>query len=392
MSETRQVYNVFLSGPGDVGEHKDAARKAVDEFNLTWAKFLGLQFDVTSFPESFHPGIGAEPQEVIWDQVGDFDVYIGLLWARFGTPTARFASGTSEEFHEAVRRYQSGAVRAVRVYFCQQAMPASIDGNQVAGVQAFQKSVETSALYGTYSSTEEIAAKVRFDLSKIAQKAATVPRAPIPVSAEDQRALQDQLNSLLMHSSALSVSAAGIGDAGQRLDSEINWCMRFIGFMNSVKNASVKGAQRKAVKGLLEAEDAWLGDRLTSAFESFAKNLADAASHVGHLIPQLCGSLVLLSTLERRLGVALFLPGQVQELSNWLDDMSREIRSLPTAFEGVQDLLEGFTAVDALRPAVLRALAEVQTFLAGVPGLVEEIGTTLDVLNMRPNLDSGSDG
>src|SRR3712207_9162732 len=46
---------------------------------------------------------GDGPQAVIDRQVSiaDFHIFIGILWRRFGTPTARAGSGTEEEFQTA---------------------------------------------------------------------------------------------------------------------------------------------------------------------------------------------------------------------------------------------------------------------------------------------------
>ena len=43
--------------------------------------------------------MGSDPQQIINSQVSDeYDIFIGILWTRFGTPTERAGSGTEEEF------------------------------------------------------------------------------------------------------------------------------------------------------------------------------------------------------------------------------------------------------------------------------------------------------
>ena len=52
-----------------------------------------------------YPGFGTDPQGVVNEEIGDdYEIFIGPLWSRFGTPTPRAFSGTQEEFE---RVYES---------------------------------------------------------------------------------------------------------------------------------------------------------------------------------------------------------------------------------------------------------------------------------------------
>ena len=48
-------------------------------------------------------GLGLEAQEVIDENIGDYDLFIGILWKRFGTPTKTHESGTQQEFENALK-------------------------------------------------------------------------------------------------------------------------------------------------------------------------------------------------------------------------------------------------------------------------------------------------
>ena len=50
-----------------------------------------------------NPGVGSNVQSVINEQIGPTDIYVGIMWKRFGTPTGRAGSGTEEEFKAAYR-------------------------------------------------------------------------------------------------------------------------------------------------------------------------------------------------------------------------------------------------------------------------------------------------
>jgi len=46
-----------------------------------------------------------DAQELVSRQVPDYEIYVGLLCRRLGTPTERALSGTVEEFSDARQRY-----------------------------------------------------------------------------------------------------------------------------------------------------------------------------------------------------------------------------------------------------------------------------------------------
>ena len=54
------------------------------------------------------PGKGTDAQDVINEQInGEYDVFIGIFWQRFGTPTSRYESGTLEEYENAKKKYEN---------------------------------------------------------------------------------------------------------------------------------------------------------------------------------------------------------------------------------------------------------------------------------------------
>jgi hypothetical protein len=43
------------------------------------------------------------PEQLILDQIGQYDLFVGIMWRRFGTPTGVAGSGTEQEFDHALR-------------------------------------------------------------------------------------------------------------------------------------------------------------------------------------------------------------------------------------------------------------------------------------------------
>ena len=66
-------------------------------------------------PNGIQPGIN--------QQIGEYDIFVGIMWKRFGTPTAEADSGTEEEFNIAFEKWKEDTNRPVLFYFCQQPFP-----------------------------------------------------------------------------------------------------------------------------------------------------------------------------------------------------------------------------------------------------------------------------
>jgi hypothetical protein len=99
------LLKVFIASPGDVAEERGMAESVVQELNRTLCKALCLRLELLRWETDTFPGLGSDSQAVINEQIAeDFDIFVGILWSRFGTPTPRAESGTEEEFNRAVAR------------------------------------------------------------------------------------------------------------------------------------------------------------------------------------------------------------------------------------------------------------------------------------------------
>src|SRR5690242_12370068 len=105
--DNRKVLVVFIGSPGDVVEERQATRKAVDRVNRT-LKTIGWQIGLRGWEDTL-PGHG-RPQELINADVHACKLFIGLLYARWGSPSGKFSSGFEEEYRLALElRKQQGA-------------------------------------------------------------------------------------------------------------------------------------------------------------------------------------------------------------------------------------------------------------------------------------------
>ncbi len=81
----RNVLTVFIASPGDLAVERKRAFQVVAEVNDT-IKNIDWSIDLLGWEDTL-PGFG-RPQALINREVERCDLFIGLLWRRWGTPPA----------------------------------------------------------------------------------------------------------------------------------------------------------------------------------------------------------------------------------------------------------------------------------------------------------------
>ena len=98
MTEKVTKVRVFIASPGDVQKERDSLPAVIEELSRTTGRNLGFVIELVRWEIHCYPAMG-RPQGVINEQIGDYDIFIGVMWKRFGTPTGKADSGTEEEFN-----------------------------------------------------------------------------------------------------------------------------------------------------------------------------------------------------------------------------------------------------------------------------------------------------
>ena len=156
MPRTVVAYKVFLASPGDVKKERTIVKKVIDSYNQIHS-CDNIKLELLCWEDSTHPSFGDYTQDVVNSQIGDdYDVFIGILWARFGTPTPKYESGTEEEFYRAYERYKNGDRMKLMVYRKDESIPpSSIDVEQLQKINRFTSEVgKLGGYYFTF--TEEM--------------------------------------------------------------------------------------------------------------------------------------------------------------------------------------------------------------------------------------------
>lgn len=96
---------VFIASPGDVASERSRVRHAIERVNRLLAKEGGFLLEPIGW-EDIPPGRANRAQEIINPYVGKADIFIGILYQRFGQPTGLAESGTEKEFHRIEKRWE----------------------------------------------------------------------------------------------------------------------------------------------------------------------------------------------------------------------------------------------------------------------------------------------
>lgn len=171
MPRNETVLSVFVASPSDVEEERDKLESVIQELNMIWARNLGVRLELIRWESHVSPGFGEDAQDVINEHIpDDYDLFIGIMWCRFGTPTKRAESGTIEEFQRAKERFDNNPDSLkLMLYFKDEPSPLppyKIDYSQLEQVSKFRSSLgEEGGLYWSFNSLEDFAEKLRRHLS-----------------------------------------------------------------------------------------------------------------------------------------------------------------------------------------------------------------------------------
>ncbi|MGO8955506.1 MAG: DUF4062 domain-containing protein [Rhodomicrobium sp.] len=164
MSVSATVFEAFVSSPQDVSEERKLVSSVLLELNTIYIRSNKLLVWPVMWENLSH-GRGLDPQDVINRQVEKFDVFIGILWSRFGTATRRAGSGTEEEFLRALKLADDGHAVQFLIFNRKSGFPADVDEEQLKKVRAFQKVIATHGILShAYKDAQEFESLFRKEM------------------------------------------------------------------------------------------------------------------------------------------------------------------------------------------------------------------------------------
>jgi hypothetical protein len=232
MPRDERVLVVLVASPSDLESERTRLEEVIGELNLTWSRTFHVRLELVKWETHGYPAIGSDPQEVLNREFGDApDIFIGLMWGRYGTPTGRAGSGTEEEFNRALARYRKdpSSVRIMFYFKDAPLSPSNIDADQLARVQRFRASLGAEgALHWKFVTLEEFERLLRIHLARQIQEFvqpiittasaadATIRRDDVP-GREDDLGLLDYLDLLEEHFSELNLITGRISSETRSL-------------------------------------------------------------------------------------------------------------------------------------------------------------------------------
>jgi hypothetical protein len=238
MPRTVNVVQIFVASPSDLAAERDALEGIISEWNTISSTSFGIMFELIKWETHTHPAFGPDPQAVVNAQIGDsYDVFIGMLWSRFGTPTPRALSGTHEEFERAFQRLQTETPPPdVMIYFKDTPIsPSKLDPEQLRLIADFRTSVTArGGLYSTFEDMPSFQSSLRAHLASLAQRyIARVPHTssvpeivvdetPIEsVPSEDDLGFLDYLDTFETRMGVANTALNLIGEATAKVGQQI---------------------------------------------------------------------------------------------------------------------------------------------------------------------------
>ena len=153
LTQQMNVLRVFLASPSNLEDERKATKEMVDRLNLT-IRESGWTVALLGW-EDRPPGFG-RPQAQINADVDACDLFLGVLWRRWGSPSGEFKSGFEEEFERAISRRKRSASPEIWIYF-KRVEDTSDPGEQLQQVLAFRKKLEQQRelLFKEFDDTSE---------------------------------------------------------------------------------------------------------------------------------------------------------------------------------------------------------------------------------------------
>jgi Domain of unknown function (DUF4062) len=169
MPELISKYRIFLASPSDLSDERESITEVIDELNLTYGNPNNIVLELLKWETNSAPAIGNNGlQSIINNDIKTYDLFIGLLWMKFGTPTIEYGSGTEEEFNIAYKKYKENNNSLQILLYFKNAVPKSlndINPEQLAKVQNFKSTLgEKNILFWDYNSNEELCRFLRLHI------------------------------------------------------------------------------------------------------------------------------------------------------------------------------------------------------------------------------------
>lgn len=160
--------NVFVSSLSDVYEEREILDGVVRDINNTWMDALGIMLKTKKWETNVPSKItNQDPTDIIIEEIGEYDIHIGIMWSRFGSPTNEYESGTEQEFRTALNYYKEYKKPLIKFYFSKREfrLETQEEIDQFRQVKNFENEIKNMGIIKYYQSIEEFRYMLFMELS-----------------------------------------------------------------------------------------------------------------------------------------------------------------------------------------------------------------------------------
>ena len=198
MSREINQIKVFVSCPSDVEDEKQIVRDVCDSITKAYSRSRNIQITAIDWKKDVFPEItGERTQSMISNQTGEYDIYIGILWKRFGDKQKNGLTPTEEEFEEAFKRRQETGKPVIKLFFKRDEYYSNgfYEAQQAAEVQRFKEKIKNRniGLYDEFRGKEEFQGKVNESILHIIEEFDSLTARKLQISKPKYEEVLDYL-------------------------------------------------------------------------------------------------------------------------------------------------------------------------------------------------------
>ena len=362
MSRNVTEFRVFVASPSDVQKEVERLEDTIERLNAEWDS-QAVRLRLVRWQTHVNPGLGTDAQAVVNAQMPtDYDVFVGIMWARAGTPTDRAESGTIEEFWRAKARHDEDPDSvSVMFYFKEAAIPLQADPKQLQAVQSFRAEFQEGGLYSSFETAEEFERQVHMHLTRYLQEnrgsgaVVSLPVEPSGDHDEPNPGSDDAEPGFLDLEEEFEKEFKGVREASE----EIAAAITELGEMTTHRIADLERAQQQpnfeAIKRRV----------LRNIMDNAAAGMDRYVEKAEKILPRFSAHLDRGVTAFSR---AIPMFGQVSNRTTAAEreELKAAVSGLRESLGGAADSLEGFKTSVAETPPLTRAMTRSRRATAAV--------------------------
>lgn len=169
MSDTHHIVDIFLSSPFDLKAERAAVVSEIAKLSRVTEKFQQVRLRVLTFENNTYTALGESGQDVVNQQIGDsYQIYLGLVGKRLGTPTPKDESGTAEEYQRALdRAHSNGSVPSLMFFVVEKRITVEDEVHELLRVKQFVTRIRSDGLLTVMSKTRHLRDKLYTQLFEV---------------------------------------------------------------------------------------------------------------------------------------------------------------------------------------------------------------------------------